>query len=138
MSSFTTPLRVEVLDDFKGNRIIARLLEGFAYDVGELGSGETITVPAGFITDFASIPRGLWNFEPPLGRAGKAAVIHDWIYAQGGNLLERTYSRAQADRIFRAALKVLGVPAWKRALMWAAVRLGGAGGWGRKDEPGPV
>jgi len=42
-----------------------------------------ITVPAGYRTDFASIPhpmtRLVWPLLPPVGRSGKAAVIHDWL-----------------------------------------------------------
>lgn len=139
MSSFTTPLEVVVLDAKRGGRVTAQLLKGFSYDVGEVGSGERIDVPMGFVTDFASVPRGFWSFEPPLGAAGKAAVVHDFLYATGGTGLWRgvpmisrptPYSRAEADGIFRQALKVLGVPAWKRSLLWAAVRVGGGSGWG--------
>lgn len=140
MSSFTDDLEVEILDARREGRVTARLLAGFAYHVGELGSGEVISVPAGFITDFASVPWGLWNLEPPLGDAGKAAVVHDFLYATAGTGVwngrrqitrAKPYSRAEADAIFREAMKVLSVPAWKRALLWAAVRLGGAGGWGK-------
>jgi len=38
-----------------------------------------ITVPAGYRTDFASIPRLVWPLLPPVGRGGKAAIIHDWL-----------------------------------------------------------
>jgi len=55
--------------------------------------------------------------------------VHDYLYATRG--LDGRYSRAQADAIFRRALGELAVPLWKRTLLWAAVRLGGAGGWGR-------
>jgi hypothetical protein len=51
------------------------------------------------------------------------------LYATKG--LGGRYTRADADDIFRRALRDSGVPAWKRALLWAAVRLGGGGGWGR-------
>lgn len=142
MSSFTTPLRVEVLDDQRAGRVTARLLEAFEYHVGAEGSGEVIRVPAGYVTDFASVPRLFWRLEPPLGPAGKAAVVHDWLYSSGGMCCGRTvrangkpryinYTRAQADGIFREAMGVLKVPAWKRQLMWAAVRVGGGSGWGR-------
>ena len=60
--------------------------------------------------------------------AAKAAVVHDFLYETKG--LGGRYSRAQADGIFRDALGALGVPLWKRTLLWAAVRVGGAGGWG--------
>lgn len=140
MSSFTTPLKVEILDRTKAGRVLVRLLEPFSYDVGSEGSGETITVPAGFESDFASVPRVFWRIEPPLGRSGKAAVIHDYLYVKagmipagpfvGGTQKLRFYTRAQADAIFREALGVLGVPPIKRDLMYRAVRIGGGGGWG--------
>ena len=128
MSIFTAPLDVQILDAEREGRVTARLLSSFSYEVGQPGSGEVIDVPGGFVTDFASVPWGLWNLEPPLGDGGKAAVVHDYLYATKG--LGGRYTRAQADGIFRQALGVLGVPAWKRTLLWAAVRLGGAGGWG--------
>ncbi len=43
----------------------------------------------------------------------------------------RRYTRAEADDVFREAMQVVGVPAWRRTLMHRAVRLGGGGGWGR-------
>ena len=55
-------------------------------------------------------------------------MVHDYLYATKG--LGGRYSRAQADGIFRQALGALGVPLWKRTLLWAAVRVGGGGGWG--------
>lgn len=39
----------------------------------------TITVPVGFKTDLASIPRGMWWFVAPTDLA-RAAVIHDFLY----------------------------------------------------------
>lgn len=75
-------------------------------------------VPAGFETDFASIPRLFWNLLPPTGTYGKAAVIHDFLY--------RTptvpVTRAEADQVFRDAMKDLGVSSFTRTLMWSAVR----------------
>lgn len=83
-----------------------------------------IVVPAGFRTDFASIPRLLWPLiGHPAGRYAQAASLHDWLYRN------HLVSRAEADRIFREAMGTLGVPAWKRSLMWAAVRVGGHGAY---------
>ena len=125
MSAFADPLAVEILDAERDGRVTARLLQGFGF---RPAGGEAIDVPAGFVTDFASVPWGFWNFEPPLGDSAKAAVVHDFLYETKG--LGGRYSRAQADGIFRQALGALGVPLWKRTLLWAAVRVGGAGGWG--------
>lgn len=76
MSVFTENLIVSPLPD--GNTWVLR--RKFSYDVGQEGSGETIAVPAGFITDFASVPRPLWAVFPKWGKYGNAAVIHDYLY----------------------------------------------------------
>ena len=128
MSSFTAELDVRITQKKRDGRPLAELLTSFTYEVGDLGSGDVITVPRGYNTDFASVPRLLWAIEPPLGDAGKAAVLHDWLYETG----ERP--RAEADRIFAEAMAVLEVPAWKRALIHRAVRLFGARGYNQRRE----
>ena len=60
MSSFTTPLIVSPLKDGKH----WRLVEPFSYDVGKEGSGDTITVPVDFVTDFASSPPAIYWLIP--------------------------------------------------------------------------
>ena len=128
MSGFTDALVVEVLDAERDGRVTVKLLQGFSYTPQEVGAGP-IVVPEGFVTDFASVPWGFWNIEPPLGEAGRAAVVHDYLYETRG--LGGRYSRIEADGIFREALGELGVSRWKRTLLWAAVRVGGRRGWGR-------
>ncbi len=81
--------------------------------------GTTIRVPAGFVSDFASVPRFFWRVLPPWGRYSPAAVIHDHLYSTG------KVSRADADRAFLTLMQRLGVPAWKRTVMYWAVRLFG-------------
>ena len=103
MSSFTKPLIVEKLDN--GLWKVAR---AFEYHVGEEGSNDIISVPEGFQTDFASVPRIFWVILPPDGKYTQAAVVHDFIYNK------QIRSRKEADRIFLEAMQVLGVPAWKR------------------------
>ena len=122
MSSFTKPLILKFLDERK-DLFRFELVEAFEYHVGGLDSGDVITVPAGFRTYFASVPRVLWTIVPPVGLYGKAAVVHDYLYI----LQDRT--RLEADRIFLEAMEVLGVPKIQRTLMYQAVRLGGGGGW---------
>lgn len=84
------------------------------------GNTDTFTVPAGFITDFASVPRILWNLFPPYGKYTKAAVLHDYFY------IVQTISRKDADGLFRRTMRELGVGKVRRWLMWAAVRIGGS------------
>lgn len=130
MSSFTAPLRVEITQARRCGRTLADLLDRFSYEVGALGSGDVITVPAGYETDFISIPRLLWAFENPLGDAAKAAVLHDWLYTTAAR------SRAEADAIFLEAMGVLRVGFVKRHLLYLAVRLFGWRSYGRADPPG--
>lgn len=80
-----------------------------------------IEVPAGFVTDLASVPRILWMLLPPDGKYAKAAIIHDYLY---DNALR---TKAEADCIFLDGMRVLGVPKWKRNVMFGAVRWFGRG-----------
>lgn len=101
--------------------------------------GQAVTVFASYRTDLASIPRALWPLLPPDGPWALAAVFHDagystlGSYAYRGRLgrsLWRPYSRAEVDGILLQAMTALGVPGWKRFLIWSAVRLFGGAGWG--------
>lgn len=91
-------------------------------DVVVLIDGQPIVIPAGFMTDGASVPRGLWNLFPPFGRYNKASLLHDFLYHAGGMNMARI-TRRQADDIFLAAMVSLGVPGWQRWAMYAGVRI---------------
>jgi hypothetical protein len=45
-----------------------------------LSDGSVILVPAGYVTDFASVPMLLWSFFPPIGKYNRAALVHDYLY----------------------------------------------------------
>lgn len=83
-------------------------------------AAESITVPAGFITDLASLPRLVRPVLDRNGMSRRPAVLHDWLYA--GQCL----SRANADRLFLDAMAADGVGWAKRWSMYGAVR---AAGW---------
>lgn len=112
MSAFTTPLQLEYLDGHD-----YRLLTEFDFASEE--AERIIRVPAGFVTDFASIPRFFWRVLPPTGLYGKAAVIHDYLYRS------HEVSKEVADKVFREGMLVLNVPRWKAETMYLAVRLFG-------------
>jgi hypothetical protein len=86
---------------------------------------EKFEVPAGFETDFASIPQFLWSVFPPHGRHTRAAVLHDYLYveAPGG------ISRKDVDGLFLRTMGELGTAWWRRRLMYRAVRLFGGRLW---------
>lgn len=82
----------------------------------------TIIVPTGFRTDFASTPRLPVVYLVAGNVATKAAVIHNYLYS--GKSRPRV-SRELADCIFREASEVIGVSRFRRWMMWAGVRMGG-------------
>ncbi len=128
MSSFTTPLIVTPLDDGQ----TWKLLQPFTYEIGEEGSGRKVTVPAEFVTDFASVPRILWTLIPPWGGYGKAAVLHDFLYDAA------PWSRSECDSVFLEAMKVLKVPFHRRMAIYLGVRAGGWLAWRtRREEDEP-
>lgn len=101
---------------------------------------EVITVPAGFVTDLASVPRWGWIIIPPDGPWVKAAIVHDYLYATAGTgrwkghnasvTRSEAYTRAEADGIFRDAMANRGVGPIARFILYTAVRIGGGPGWG--------
>lgn len=96
-----------------------RLLEPF--DFASETIERIVSVPSGFETDFASIPRVFWAILPPTGDYGKAAVLHDWLYRTQGRA-----TRAEADGVLMEAMIALGVGWWTRTIIYRGVRLGGA------------
>ncbi len=101
MSSFTTPLVVTPLPD--GRRW--RLFFSFQYHIGSKYNKDVISVPAGFVVDFASIPKFIW-WLPYWAKYSKPSIIHDALYQ-----LPQVYgySRKEADDIFYEAMLV----AWR-------------------------
>lgn len=84
-----------------------------------------VIVPAGFLTDLASVP-GILKAIPALdinGLSRSPAVLHDWLYRTHG------YSRASSDKLFRQALASRGVGLIARRTFWAGVRIGGWRPW---------
>ena len=99
------------------------LYEEVKYDVGCPGSGDRITVPVGFQTDYASVPRWLWPIFPPMGVYSGAAIIHDYLYKR------QNRCRLECDDIFLEAMTALGVSKTTRYAMYYAVRIWGQIAW---------
>lgn len=121
MSQFLTDLKVEPaepgVDD--GNwRLIADLV--YQSDVAQ----QTFVVPVGFVTNFASVPRIPVVYELAGDTSSEAATVHDYLYTY------HPVTRAVADAVLREASAVTDVPAWRRQLMWAGVRVFGWSHWG--------
>lgn len=95
------------------------------------GKHDEWTVPPGFRTDFASVPRVVTWLIPRYGRYTKAAIVHDYLCDV--EVPRRAISRADADGVFRRALRELDVAFLRRWLMWAAVRFDAA-----LEDPGTL
>jgi hypothetical protein len=114
--------------------------------------GRLIKVPAGFVTDLASVPRLPLMYWLCGATADEAAVIHDFLYR------DMTTTRKEADDVFAEAMEVIarikqgalaadGVPGWRRwfadvaddarrLAMWAGVRAGGRSSF--KERAGTI
>jgi hypothetical protein len=118
MAVIPSPLRIEHI---QGTRQWI-VTDWFRFESDVLG--RTVTVPPGFITDFHSIPRGLWNILPPDDNP-ESAVVHDRLYARNG------CTRKQADQVHAEVLRVLGAKEWKVKAMYAGLRIGGWKSWNK-------
>jgi len=109
---FQGPLRLEYL-----NGRWWRLTEPLVYLSRTVAV--PITIPAGFLTDFASIPRFFWRLLPPTGPYGEPAVLHDYLYRM------HRVSRLEADDLFLEAMARTRVSRPIRTVLYWAVRLFG-------------
>tara|TARA_Y100000593_G_scaffold54986_1_gene102780 strand:- start:1263 stop:1736 length:474 start_codon:yes stop_codon:yes gene_type:complete len=94
-----------------------------------------ISVPKGYITDLASVPRFCWAFIAPFDVA-RAAVVHDILYEKintaykDGKIItkqDRERYRKVADDVFKEGMEsaVPEVPKWKIWSAYNAVRVFG-------------
>ena len=155
MSSFTRPLKTELLPDGQHRRILQPYRFRFdelmfntcplmnkkntnIYNV-DIKQLKYITVPYGFISDGASIPKFVWSIvgSPWTGRYVQAAVVHDVLYHNIGyfvcyhnhNRYIFNLTQKQSDNILLHGCKILGVPTWKRYVIYYGLRVGGWVSW---------
>ena len=87
----------------------------------------SVHVTVGFVCDLASIPRLFWVLLPTTARYTAPAIIHDYLYW----FQPASHDRGRADQVFDLGMRELGVSAWKRCVIYAAVRLGGGWSWNK-------
>jgi len=128
MIRMTNPAMRQTDETNKG-RALFRLEEPLVVTM-HVGSGHVkIVIPKGYLTDFASVPRIFWPIFPPTGPYSRAAIVHDWFYDN-----PTSCTRFFADSIFRELMTHLHVPAWKKVIMYYAVRVGGYFLWSTYEE----
>ncbi len=102
-------------------------LEPMEYVIGS--TQEKIVVPKGFVTDFASIPKGLWSLGlSPHGQYSRAAVVHDYLYWSQG------CTREQADRLMVIEMKDSNVGKFDALVVYQGVNVGGGSSWNGNTE----
>ncbi|MFA5377511.1 MAG: DUF1353 domain-containing protein [Dehalococcoidia bacterium] len=115
MSEFLTDLDIHEIDD----DCVWELDKALVYLSDLIGK---ITVPNGFQTDFASVPRVPIAYMFFGNKAHRESVIHDFLYRADSVPL---VSRELADNIFFEAMECRGKGCGVRYPMWWGVRLGG-------------
>src|SRR4030095_14824315 len=86
-------------------------------------SNYSVTVPLGFVTDFASIPPALQSIIQQNGPYLLPAVVHDYLY------WKQTCTRAQSDQILLLAMIENNVRAIHRIAIYEAVKAAGSFAW---------
>lgn len=81
------------------------------------------TVPVGFVTDLASIPRAFYSVLRPDGEYIVGAILHDYLY------WAQPVGRADADLVLRSSMKEYDVPAAQITALYEAVDKFGGGAW---------
>ena len=102
------------------------LFQQCSYQTGE----HTITAPANYETDLASIPRIFWSILAPEELSLAAPLFHDLIYRCAGSLPEsglnpfdgKVFERKEVDDLFLELMKKAKIPRWKRTAAYCAVR----------------
>ena len=95
--------------------------EPLVYRIGV--SQDSITVPVGFVTDFASIPQALQAIIRANGPYILPAVVHDYLY------WTQACTREQADRIMLLGMIENQVREVHRIAIHDAVRIAGGFAW---------
>jgi len=121
MAKFLTTLKVEDISDS-----VWRLLEPLIYESDIVGK---ITVPAGFYTDLASVPRIPIVFMFFGERSHHEAVIHDYLY-RIDSMPQVTFG--EANDVFLEAMEARGKSLFIRKPMYWGVCLGGMSSYHKK------
>ena len=117
-----------------------QLVEAFSYHWEAEGGSWFITIPEGFVSDGASVPRLVWTISGirPDGLIRSAALVHDFICHYEGDLpfgsfygfkngvwhdwSNNKWSWKNAARLFARIMRECGVSKLQRRIAYLAVR----------------
>lgn len=117
-TGFLTPVCIKPYEEYR-YQVCSDIL--FTID------GEVFTIPKGFESDLASIPRIAWSYMSPAHSSlMRASIVHDWFYRMSCD-----FDRYQTDVIFYHMLRNDGVSLVTANILFYAVRLFG---WNSYNE----
>jgi hypothetical protein len=105
-----------------GSRRVYALVKSFSFKLTFPGGVESINIPAGYETDFATLPLPL---QLVLGNRDdylEESIIHDWLC---DNNQPRFFTNAK----MRQVMFVLKRPRWKRWAIFYGLMIFGYGSW---------
>ena len=111
----------DVTITYTGNTGLDRYVDRGELSAEVLEEVRTIDQAALPTTDLASVPGPLRWFTNTYGPHTPAALIHDYLIPDKGH--KPKIPEVYADRYFRFMLGSVGVPFFKRFIMWAAVAM---------------
>ena len=131
--SATTPMKAEfkkapVVTPFYDNYWL--LLEDLTFEAVRESDDRAfkITVPAGFVTDLASIPVPLNAIYDKSGRYSSAGILHDYLY------WTQFCDREKSDRLIKESLKATGASYITRNTIKYGVFWFGWGAWNSNEK----
>ncbi len=117
MSKFLTELDARLKDDDK-----IWILDSPLIYQSEILAGFNVEIPAGFETDFASVPRLPFFYTLFGDRAHREAVVHDYLYRSDSIPL---VAFSTANSVFLEAMACRGKSWFIRWPMFLGVKFGG-------------
>jgi Protein of unknown function (DUF1353) len=135
-AAFLTPLTVQQKpeddsQDVASGRGVWTLVAPLEY---QSEAGPIYSVPIGFKTDFASVPRVPVIFDAFGDRANLAATLHDWLYTKDpATGLHPVKDRETADLLLKEAALAQGCSMVTAEALYLGVRAGGESHWEPDD-----
>jgi hypothetical protein len=88
----------------------------------------SVSVPAGFVTDFGSVPRLFFSVLRPDGVYTFPAIVHDYLY------WTQNVERTMADTIFKLTLEDVGVNSVTIEALYNATKVFGGAVWNENSR----
>ncbi len=111
---------------FQGDGLNFVLIDPLIYEIKR--TGQVVTVPAGFVTDFASVPWYARSVINVLGRHSIPAIVHDYLY------WEQRCTREEADAILKEAMAEYESSTFDQKVVYYAVTYGAGGAWNENAQ----